>query len=847
MSANWTKWGWGFIVLVAVTGVAWEIFADRADSEKTKKKPSVQVETLLPADTVVYARFDGAKKHAAAWQKTAASEALEAARAEELLEKFVLFLKQQAAGTYDSRIETLVKHLKDHGGSLAVSVPPGLPIPKATLVLNHAAGHVELVSEITTVLAENNIKSEIQTLEGRKVHIAHLLENPAIDLAWWAEGGHLVIAAGVAPAQQVLSVASGKQKNITTHRLWPKPNTDKQRTVTSTVWVDGLALRERYGQFPIPVPDAKPVVINDALKILGLDTVEELVVESGYEGKALWSESRLKVPGQRTGLLSMLDGKTLTFDDLPPLPATTNSFMATSLDVGASYATLRRIVRESMAFGPDEAAQQVEGAIDMIPGILGFDPKSDLLDHLGRTIVICDDPEQGFFGTGGTLIVQVKDPKKLRQTFENIFTKINTLAPNEEPLNVHRTKKLGREIWTFEFGNTLHSFCIAIDEKWMVVAFMPQPVEAFFLRMEGKLLTWSKEQLQKEGAPVVPEKFTTLGVSSPRVIYQSLLKLAPYGMSALIVALKEDGVLPRKSVLPWTLADLPPAELIGGPLFPNVRTITSDETGIRWTSRSSLPSLPIVGGPGSGSGPVAGAVVTALVLPAVQQAREAARRTQSKNNLKQLGLAMHNYHDVHKSFPTGTLPNEKLKPDERLSFMVELLPFLEQAPLYKKIDKEGGWEDKEHRAVMETRVPVLLNPSIPMMSTDNKYAPTHYVGLAGLGKDAALLPITSKRAGVFGYNRKTRFRDITDGTSNTIMISEASKDFGAWGAGGSATIRSLTKKRYINGPDGIGSPFAGGCNMLLGDGSVRFISQNINANTLEALVTIRGGEVVGDF
>ncbi|MCA9069616.1 MAG: hypothetical protein KDA84_11865 [Planctomycetaceae bacterium] len=159
MSAKWTKWGWGIIVVLMVTGVAWEIFADRTESEKAEKKPSIAVETLLPADTVIYARHDGHKKHAGAWQKTAAAETLDTIRAEELLQKFVSFVKQQAAGTYDPRIETLANHVKDYGASLAVSVPPGLPIPKATLVVHHAADHVEVVSEITTVLAENNIKS----------------------------------------------------------------------------------------------------------------------------------------------------------------------------------------------------------------------------------------------------------------------------------------------------------------------------------------------------------------------------------------------------------------------------------------------------------------------------------------------------------------------------------------------------------------------------------------------------------------------------------------------------------------------------------------------------------------
>ena len=163
-----------------------------------------------------------------------------------------------------------------------------------------------------------------------------------------------------------------------------------------------------------------------------------------------------------------------------------------------------------------------------------------------------------------------------------------------------------------------------------------------------------------------------------------------------------------------------------------------------------------------------------------------------------------------------------------------------------KIDFEGGWEDKENEKHMKTNLRFLMNPGITQASK-SKYGETHYVGIAGVGKDAPTLPKTSKRAGMFGYNRKTRFRDITDGLSNTMMVSEASKDFGPWGAGGKPTIRALTKKPYINGPDGIGGPFQGGCNVLFGDGSVRFISKDIDPKVFEAISTMAGGEVVGAF
>ena len=136
-----------------------------------------------------------------------------------------------------------------------------------------------------------------------------------------------------------------------------------------------------------------------------------------------------------------------------------------------------------------------------------------------------------------------------------------------------------------------------------------------------------------------------------------------------------------------------------------------------------------------------------------------------------------------------------------------------------------------------------MNPQV----ADNTQGATHYVGIAGIGKDAATLPVTDKRAGAFGYNRKLRFRDIKDGASNTIGVAEASKGYGSWGAGGKPTIRSLTKKPYINGPDGIGSPFPGGMNAMILDGSVRFISENIDPTVMEALVTINGGERIGNF
>jgi hypothetical protein len=119
--------------------------------------------------------------------------------------------------------------------------------------------------------------------------------------------------------------------------------------------------------------------------------------------------------------------------------------------------------------------------------------------------------------------------------------------------------------------------------------------------------------------------------------------------------------------------------------------------------------------------------------------------------------------------------------------------------------------------------------------------------MAGVGKDAATLPNNDPKAGIFGYDRVCRIRDITDGTSNTIMITDASRPTASYLAGGKATIRGFSQSPYLNGPDGIGSPHRGVVQVVLADGSVRAISVDTDESVLEALATKAGGEVVGEF
>jgi hypothetical protein len=167
---------------------------------------------------------------------------------------------------------------------------------------------------------------------------------------------------------------------------------------------------------------------------------------------------------------------------------------------------------------------------------------------------------------------------------------------------------------------------------------------------------------------------------------------------------------------------------------------------------------------------------------------------------------------------------------------------MDEAPLYNQIDSKSAW-DSDANAKFSVPIMPYAHPS-----ASHEAGPyTDFVGLAGVGEDGPKLKANDKGAGFFAYDRATRMADITDGTSNTIAIAESDGQPRPWLQGGPSTIRPLTAQPYVNGPDGIGGITRGGVQVLLADGSVRFISENIDPSVMEALVTIQGGEAVGDF
>jgi prepilin-type processing-associated H-X9-DG protein len=209
-------------------------------------------------------------------------------------------------------------------------------------------------------------------------------------------------------------------------------------------------------------------------------------------------------------------------------------------------------------------------------------------------------------------------------------------------------------------------------------------------------------------------------------------------------------------------------------------------------------------------------ILVALLLPAVQAAREAARRSQSSNNLKQIGIALHNYHDTHGTFPPAYVADEDGTP--LYSWRVLILPFMEQGHIYDQWDKEKAWDSPENIHLSNTMIATFRSPS------DNLVAPngTSYVAL-----------IDPK--GVFSGPEGTNFAQIKDGTSNTLMVISVKGISGSWAAP-IDPVWSETSKRIGNQPGDLQVVHPGGTMVLLADGSVKFLSNSTDSQTLESMV-----------
>jgi prepilin-type N-terminal cleavage/methylation domain-containing protein/prepilin-type processing-associated H-X9-DG protein len=287
-------------------------------------------------------------------------------------------------------------------------------------------------------------------------------------------------------------------------------------------------------------------------------------------------------------------------------------------------------------------------------------------------------------------------------------------------------------------------------------------------------------------------------------------------------------------------------------------------------------------------------VLIALLLPAVQASRESARKTQCINNLRQIGLALHNHIDAKKSLPAGYVSGVIKNGDDSgpgWAWGAYLMPFIEQSPLFDLIDAKLAVNSYAMSALRLKTVPGFICPSdsgvqpvidIPAYITRTticKMASASYIGSAGTVRPTCKL-CRDEFDGVFGRNHPIEPRELEDGLSNTLAIGERATDWSnaaLWGvvpnsilldnqrpgkfAAGPAYVLGTTFKDGFNictdetidadstsYAESFGSVHPGGCNFAFCDGSVRFVFDSVEPAVMNALATrssvAKGGDLV---
>ena len=772
---------------------------------------------------VFYAEFQGLDAHADAWKHSAAYKLLNdttlGALMADVAAQGLTAGNVKLGGKPLSGLELAAKvdQFSRKGVAFAILLDPNeKDEPSFIMVFRGGAkpGRTEALHAMVASMGKPNNARSTEQKRGRT--ITRYGEGKGAGMLW-NEGDDLVLC-NPKGVESALDALEGKQPSV-------KANATR------------AALAKKAGGFD-PVAFAflditkLPPMPPDAAR-MGLDQLKRVEFRFGFQDEALMSEARLLAPSPRKGLFALLDQPTFDLNSLPPLPSTLTSFTVLSANLGKTY---DQVLAAMKAAKPEKAADLDKFQEDT-KAELGIDLSKDLLAHLGPKFAIypvsapgdAANPVMAKFGVA--LTAQIDDAKAVTKAVESLMDAVakalqeEAEKPGRQPGQIAAVQKKDgpRPTWTIlppRANNPMGIVpALVIGKSALAIALSRASADMALDLTERADSKWMPNGAFAAMGRQVPKDLIFLNVSDPRETFPqivaglpAILQLANMGM-AQQARQARPGAAPPKIPIAINPALIPQAGDLARLLFPSSLSIVADKEGVRVVSREAFPSI---------TNPATAGVAIGLLLPAVQAAREAARRAQCMNNLKQMALALHNYHSANNHFPRAAIVDKNGKP--LLSWRVAILPYLEQNALYQKFHLDEAWDSPHNKALLQEMPAVYACPSTPRPDPSM----TNYHVFVG-------------KSTLLGFDRDTGLADVTDGTSNTIAIVEA-KTGVPWTK--PEELPFDPEKAPAVPMFGAGSSHPGGLNAAFADGSVRFLGLSINAQTLRALITRNGGEII---
>lgn len=534
---------------------------------------------------------------------------------------------------------------------------------------------------------------------------------------------------------------------------------------------------------------------NVVSEVLGVSSVEKIQVVAGLDAEG--SATHVLVDASELeGVLGLFAKKPVNEAHFENVPSDALGAMAMTLDVDGLLELIKTV---ETIMGPGSDFEEFKREFRENTGV---DLEADLVRNLGDSWMLYNGASDGW-GTGMTLVGEVKDAKKLTASVEKFFKTVGQRVkemPARYRPGLFKQAYAGETIYSMTFPDMFveTSFCIKQDR--IFIGMFPQAVmtaikglpsdEVLMDNMQVKKLNDSsflKGEVKLSGMVYLDAKLQTQ-ISYP---FMQVLKTAASTMM-------------RREVGPNTLAlldgmELPPARTVIRKIKPTMVLVRTNDQGIEIEARQTIPSNSVAIGIPVGIG---------MLLPAVGQVRAASTRTVSMNNLRQLALGSLNYESAYRKFPVD---------DENFSWRVKILPFLEEGNIYNQLKMDEPWDSDHNKKILAKTPKVFQAPGSRLDE-----GMTVYRGFKGtLGGDDG---------DAIGFGQ------ITDGSSNTILVAQVPDAMAThWAKPDSLEVNDEIVKKLL-ASKGFLTAFC--------DGSTHQIPASIGDDGLKHLLDPSDGNVV---
>jgi prepilin-type processing-associated H-X9-DG protein len=777
---------------------------------------------------------EGLSSHGDAWKATAAYKMLNETSLGAMLEDLAVQVANRAiqaspgAPLSGKELIALLRHLIEEGFALGLTADPQQPGHGFRVVVIRDAADNDVFRRILQRIPPLNppATQQVDGPGGRKIWSA-----PGTPIRWWFEKKDFVLCFSAEPGTNpAVDALEGKI-----------PSALKNATYSSLGKLEAGSVP--IGRFFVDLSALPPLPPRAAE--LGLDGVRRIEGRWGIRDKGCVVTLGVEAPRPRRGMLAMFDQPAIAPGTSVVTPQSSDDYTILSIDPA-------KLAHEIVSMVQKQDPQAAERLVDFgrrFRDHTGLSLRDDLLAKIGPRMLVL--PSGANLGSAITfwlhppdiaLVAELKDVKDFSTTLDRLMEAANTelkaaggmVRPQPgQPVRPGTAYAEFRRLKPPEQGYVLAvppsvfptpaglrpTILVEPASQVLILAGSPATARraksALLLKAAGPAPPWERDAVvfsQNDPASLLPELLVSLPSIIQFIGFAATQQPGPRppGQNQFRLEIDPDAIPEAGQLRPY--------------FFPSRFSIAVNDDSIRLSSYQAFP-VPL---PSLDVGMEA-PVLIALLLPAVQSAREAARRAQCVNNLKQIALATHNYISVTENFPPVAIKSPGGKP--LLSWRVALLPYLEQKPLYDKFKLDEPWDSPHNKELIKFMPPLYACPS---RNVGGETGMTAYRVFQG-------------RKTIFDPDHATRLADVTDGTSNTILVVEA-KEPVIWTKPDEIPFDLEPADAFKAGQTqpllGAGSMHPGGLNAAFADGSVRFLKTSINKITLYSLITRAGGEVV---